>query len=214
MLRFDLDFAGFRDILLDIKNRQIPYATSRALNDVARDVQTGERQGIAERFILRRPEWIQQGVKIPRFSDKRDKPIQVSIEMDEGAGRGNIMSKFEPGGPKTAQHGGDVAVPIGARPNPSDLIPPELRPKALQLAAVGNSVRGLQRTYLVQMANGRRAIFQRVGRGQSRLLYWLTPSVTLPAILHFYDNARAIIPKSWPERFRQRFAEAMSTARD
>jgi len=213
MLQFHLDLKAFEDILTDAKDRQIPFATSRALNDVALGVQSSEREGIGRRFILRRPDWILKGVKIPRFSNKNDKPISVSVEMDQGAGRGNIMSKFEGGGTKTSTAGHDVAVPIAARPAITDIVPAELRPKALELQQVGNSVRGKNRTFLVTLKSGKRGIFQRVGPGNIRLLYWLTPSVQLPAILEFYANAKARIPALWVEAFRKRFAEAKATAK-
>lgn len=213
MLRFDVDYQAFADILLDLKDNQVPFATSRAVNDVVIGVQAGEQAGIAQRFTLRRPTWILQGVKIPKFSNKRDTPIQASVEMDQGAGRGNIMSKFEEGGSKTSTAGHSVAVPFGARPNRSDIVPAELRPKALQLEQVGGAIRGKQRTFLVALASGKRGIFQRIGRGQIRLLYWLTPSVTLPAALEFYRNARETIPGLWVEAFRKRFEEAHRDAR-
>lgn len=213
MFKISLDFDKFRSILTDVADRQVPYAASRALNDVALSIQESERETVKSNFILRRPEWILQGVKIPKFSNKNDNPMSVSVIIDEGAGRGDIMSKFEAGGTKTPR-GSNLAIPIMARQSRQQIIPKDLRPRALNLHPVGRSTRGDKRTFMLPVKGGRFGIFQRTGPGQIRLLYLLKPSAPLPASLHFYDHAsRPLIEELWELNFAERFAEAQRTAR-
>ena len=213
MIKIKVDFDKFRSIITDVSDRQIPYAASRALNDVALALQESERESIKRNFILRRPEWTLQGVKIPKFTKKTDSPMSISVVMDEAAGRGDIMSKFESGGTKTPR-GHHLAVPILARPSRMQIIPKDLRPRALALHAVGKSIRGNQGTFMLPLkGSGRFGIFQRRGK-DIRLLYVLRGSAPLPSNLHFYDNAsKPLIEELWELNFAERFAEAQRTAR-
>lgn len=213
MIHVAVDLAAFNQFFTDLSEKQVPYAASRALNDVALGIQNAEQASIAQHFLLRRPEWTLQGVKIPKFSNKNDTPLSVSVVMDTAAGRGDIMTKFEVGGTKTPR-GANLAIPIMARPSRGQIIPKGMRPRALGLHAVGRSIRGNQRTFILPLKNGQTGIFQRMSGGTIRLLYFLKPTAPLPASLHFYDTAsRPLIDELWEHNFNERFAEAMRTAR-
>lgn len=211
MIQIHVDVAALTRSVEDIYVRQIPYAASRALNDTALDAQRRERGGLERRFIIRRP-WVLQQIKIPEFSNKSQGEIlRARIEVGSNA---DFLDKFEPGGTKTSRGGRNVAVPIAARPVRSAVVPEALRPKALGLHRQGARTIGAQRTFLLTLRSGRQGIFQRTGPGRDgvRLLYWLTPSVPIPASLRFVATVEQVVQEMFAVNFRLRFDEAKRTA--
>ena len=214
MIKILFDIPALKGILSDTANEQIPYAASRALNDTALAGQEDQRQGMRARFRVKRPDFLDRSVKIPRFSTKRDAPLQITVMIDPNPNsRGPLWDKFEPGGTKTATRGQSVAVPMAiAR---GGIVPDGMRPKQLKLHASGRRVIGDQRTFLLEYS-GRRGIFQRTGpkQGDVRLLYWLTPSVPIPASLQFGQTLTPdMLRELFALNFEVRFAEAMRTAK-
>lgn len=81
---------------------------------------------------VRRP-WVTQGITIPRFSDKHDQPLKVTIALDVTRA---FLAKFEGGGAKTETAAGPIAIPSTVlRPSVTSLPPLSLYPKNLGLAA-------------------------------------------------------------------------------
>lgn len=214
VIQVHFDIPALHGILSDVAQEQIPYATSRALNDTALAGQEDQRQGMRGRFRIKRPDFLDRSVKVPRFTTKRDSELKISIIIDPNPNnRGPLWDKFEPGGTKTPTHGQSIAVPMAiAR---GGIVPDGMRPKQLNLHTSGRRVIGDQRTFLLEY-NGKRGIFQRTGRkqGDIRLLYWLTPSVPIPPSLEF---GKTLTPEMLQElfalNFEARFAEAMRTAK-
>lgn len=215
MIQIHFDIPRFQGILSDVAENQIPYAASRALNDTALGGQDDQRQGMRARFRIKRPDFLDRSVKIPHFSNKRDDPLKVSVVMDYGPdGRGQVWDKFEPGGTKTPTSGKSIAVPITVVAR-GQIVPDGMRPRQLNLHSSGNRVIGDKRTFLLEY-NGRRGIFQRTGKGRDgvRLLYWLTPSVPIPASLEFGQTLSAnVLSELFALNFEARFKEAMATAK-
>src|SRR5690349_13251347 len=107
-IRFQV--AGTQSWLTSLFRDQLPFANSLALNRTGLAVQKAERAGISERFIIRRP-WVTQGITIPRFSDKHDQPLKITIALDVTRA---FLAKFEPGGAKTETAAGPIAIPSTA----------------------------------------------------------------------------------------------------
>lgn len=214
VIQIHFDLPALHGILSDVAEEQIPYATSRALNDTALGGQEDQRQGMRARFRIKRPDFLDRSVKIPRFTTKRDPELKISLIIDPNPNnRGPLWDKFEPGGTKTPTHGQSIAVPMAI--TRGGIVPDGMRPKQLNLHASGRRVIGDQRTFLLEY-NGRRGIFQRTGpkQGGVRLLYWLTPSVPIPPSLEFNKTLTPdILRELFAINFEARFAEAMRTAK-
>lgn len=218
VIQVTLDLSAFEKSMDRLIQDQLPFGTFKAINALALEVQTGVRQHVHSEFIVRRSDYIDRSIKIPKFARKTDSPMSVTVQVDPAH---DVLSKFEDGGQKTPRAGGtSIAVPFAARPTATSIIAKNLRPKALQLITVrtrSGKTRtiGQKHTFLITMANGKRGIFQRTGDGPRdiRLLYWLTPSVHIPHSLHFVDTSLKLINERWAPLFNEWMAEAIRTAR-
>jgi hypothetical protein len=210
MIQIHVDTRAFERGMTELVKEQLPFAASRALNITTKEAQSGIQSRMRSNFTIRR-DWVTQQIKIKHFSDKHDDPMYTTIEVDPKA---DFLDKFEEGGVKTPRSSANLAVPIGARPNKSAIVPPQLRIKNLHLHAVGKAIRGDQRTFLMR-AGGRQGIFQRTGPGKRDyiLLYWLTPSVPIPRSLHFVETVMRIVEDRWARNLEQFLTEALATAK-
>lgn len=212
MIQIRCDIEAYKAIYTNVEKEQLPFAASLALNNTTKGAQAFVQQGIRENFVIRRDWVLTEGVKISHFSNKRDDPMYTRIQVGDKA---DFMEKFQPGGTKTSRAGKNVAVPILARPGKTGLVPLNLRPKNLHLRSVGRAIRGDQHTFLMTTAGGKQGIFQRTGSGKRDyiLLYWLTPSVPIPANLHFEERVIQAVEKLWVQEFERAFQQAMDTAK-
>jgi len=214
---------------------QIPFAASLALNRTAKDVQQAEQGELAANFILRQPAFILQSVRIPKFSNKNDSPMEVVIEIGE---KGAFLRKFQAPGVKQAL---DPAMPIAIpstniRPNISDLVPLGLYPKNLRLVPrrgvtgiIGPKrhitsrgvvqLKGKQRTFVLDPAEHRGVkvwgVYQRYGPGPQdvRLLWTLKSRIPIPKRLDFVPVGERVVRERWPIRWAEAFAQAIRSAR-
>lgn len=123
--------------------KQAPFAMMRALNKTNTQGQTAVRAGVASRFIVRNPTFINRLVKIaPEDRATKSQLIaRTRIEGPEGSeGRGSILARHEIDAVLTKN--GNPAIPTEAyfytptddlRLNPQQVIPRKLYPKALRL---------------------------------------------------------------------------------
>lgn len=220
-----------------LAERQLPFATMKALNETAELFQQSERKVMGQEFTIRRP-WVQQQVKIERQDFARKDKLSVRISISDKA---SFLDKFEDGGMRTPHGGKSLVIPQAIRQNKTALIPASKRPKSFQFhevggkalashakrfrnkklrnAALGGSVRvfeGKQRTILIQSPNGAGVILQRQGRGQKaglKVLYLLRPKTKVPADLHFHETAQKAFVAFWPNAFTKWWNEAIRTAR-
>lgn len=233
MIRIEIDDkAALRTIGSVV--RQISFAASQALNDVAFEFRDTERRGLAERMTIRR-EFVLQGIQVPREGRATRDHLVAEVEVEH---KRDFLAKLEEGGVKTPRGGGSLAIPKAARPTPQSLIPNSLRPLQLQIAkgtAQGIAFRrkgskafqklgpfslrgirrknqGLLRSFLIEDVG----IFQRIGPGGGssvRLLYSFTPRAQIPPDLRFYETALDVAHRSFSNHFQRRFLEALRTAR-
>jgi hypothetical protein len=194
--------------------KQLPFAMSKALNETATDFQTAERNVIASRFTLRRPDFIKRTIKIERGNFATKANLRAIVNVDE---KRDLLSKFEKGGDKQPREGRSIAIPVEARRNKSDIVTKGNRPKAYQLQQVSaNVAKGLKRTFLIRSADGKGALFQRVGRGKNstiRNLFSFKSRVPIPKRLSFHDTARKTALTQWPKNMLKAFENAMRTAK-
>jgi hypothetical protein len=107
---------------------------------------------MAERFTLRRPDFIKGSVRV-ELGTKSDPQASVSIPPRPPSGIQETMGLHEHGGIERAEDGGRLAQPIAARPTPSAVTPPSKWPGRLK------------RAFAVTTDEGETFILQRVGRG-------------------------------------------------
>jgi hypothetical protein len=213
--------------------RQLPFATARALNETAVAFQQDERDVMRREFTIRRP-WVEQGIKINRQDFATKAKPEVTIRVDQ---QRDFLNKFEQGGMRMPRAGKKaLSIPIGAKPNPRAIVKDQLRPKALdfkQISTQGGTriFKGANRTFLIQRPDGRGVILQRKGRkvavskrqhgplmkGQRRdyalvVLYVLRPRTPVPADLHFQETARKSFGLHWNQSFTKWWNEAVRTA--
>lgn len=124
--------------------KQIPYATSVAINRTAEEVLAEARRQIQGRFIVRAPSFLLPPTQLPAKwkATKSRLSARVALGDDDGgragigARRRAILDKFEFGGPKEADDPDfPIAIPTRAiRPSPTTLVARALYPKNLRLA--------------------------------------------------------------------------------
>lgn len=102
MLKLDVtaDVAKATEYLSDVAAKRIPDAAAKALTRTAFDARDAVRDGLPERFNLRRP-WISRGIGVT--------PAKPRTLMAEVWSRDRFMALQETGGTKT----GKLAIPVG-----------------------------------------------------------------------------------------------------
>ena len=210
-VNISVDVGPLVQYLTDLQSEQIPFAVSRAINDLALEVQTSIQEGMKQRFIIRR-DWVLRGVKISHFSSKKESPIHATVEISPDR---YFLPRFEDGGTKTPRSGPNLAVPTDSvRGSRQNIIPGSMRPKAFGFQTSttkrgATQIKGNQRTFIIPDLG----IFQRTGPKTLRLLYRFFKSVPIPMSLHFHDSATKVINARFVDIFRKRLAEALATAK-
>jgi len=100
MLKLDVtaDVAKATEHLSDVAAKRIPNAAAKALTRTAFDARDAVRDGLPERFNLRRP-WVSRGIGVT--------PAKPSTRMADVWSRDRFMALQESGGTKT----GKLAIP-------------------------------------------------------------------------------------------------------
>ena len=102
MLKLDVtaDVAKATEHLSDLAQQHVPNAASKALTRTAFDARDAVRDGLPDRFNLRRP-WISRGIGVT--------PAKPRTLMAEVWSRDRFMALQETGGTKS----GKLAIPVG-----------------------------------------------------------------------------------------------------
>jgi len=217
MFGITVDLASFRRDLNNVAMKQIPFATSRAINKTALDVQVAMRTHMHSVFTVRRPGYIDKAVKIKPFATKNS-PTAV-IAIDPPGERDDILEKFEQGGEKRPVSGQRLAVPVDARRSKRGIVTAADRIKAMNFkphGRSGNVFVGDRNTIMIKKPGGRGVILRRVGRGKNaraRVLYVLQPRVRIKALLRFEQTTVRVVSKNFAGNFAAAWQEAIATAR-
>jgi len=210
-LRIQVDSIPVQRQLSALEQTQLPFASSLALNNLAKKAQDNIRAHFRQVFTLRRPEFIEkQGVKIFRFATKRDPVVEFGVGP-----LADFLTKFEPGGarPKRSQH---IAIPVDVRRNKRDIITRGNRPRPL-IQRLGKK-KGAGGVFRVtdERQGLTRGIYQRTGRkgrGGIKLLFALENTAQIPASLQFERIAKETAEREWPAIFEAALGEALRRAR-
>lgn len=213
--------------------RQIPYATSVAINRTLDDAQKAIRVHLREAFHLRRPDFIDRTVYIGRDDRARKDNLVGTVRIDP---RRDVLAKFEDDTIKRPRSAKNLAVPV-FRETDKDMVVGRSNPlnfKRLMAAIDKGGARGfgagtmgeikrrrqkgmhgpMQRelVFLVKVPKGR-FLVQRIGAKQTRVLYSFTPSVPITPELNFkriaFETAQAV----WNARAAEAIDLAIQTAR-
>ena len=181
--------------------RQIPFATSLALNDAAFAV----RKEIVERtypqsFTVRNKRFAGAMFRVGKAS-KRNLTATVSDVL----GRDYMTMQAE-GGIKRPR-GRNIAIPSRQiKRTATGKVPMAKQPRNV-LGGKG---------YRTTLRSGQPVIAENVGRGaakRQRVLYLLEPTARIPKRFPFYERGRKVAQTSFARAFNKRFAQARRTAR-
>jgi hypothetical protein len=225
--------------LSDLQKRQVPYALSRSLNDVAKISRLVLIRLMPSRFKLRTGVgWLSYGG--PRNtgwfevinSTKTNLVAIVQATYD-------FLYLQEFSGTKTSRTGGRLAIPLGKLR--TKRIPPQLRPKYV----LGQDLQGILRSAslagtrsrkkqiaqfgkgFILKSNGKQFIARRVAtasqaaglavsrpkQGTLDLMYVLTRTANIHERLGMTQTIHRVVEQQFATIFAQRLREAMATAR-
>ena len=227
MINIHVDLDQFTKDMDDLQQRQLPFATSKALNALAIDVQTRERGRLREVFNIRRPAFADRSIKIIHFATKADLYAEIAIKSPGNASvGGNVFNKFEADTVKTPFGNHGIAVPIKDHQIRRGIIPNSQKPGAFNLHREGNRVVGDKGTYVIKLSGGRELLLQRKDLGKraakkagratktdSTLLFIFVPRVKINPVLKFAPSAAEVVGRMWAQRFGEAFAQAMRSAK-
>jgi hypothetical protein len=182
----------------DLVNKQLPFATARALTLTAQDAQTAIRAAMPSKFTIRNT-WSQRGI-IVKPADKNVIPARSAVMVGD---MWNYLFMQESGGEKTPTSSQHIAVPEDIRSSPSQILRSQLRPKAL-LAR--------KDVFIKDLGGGNQAIYQRLPGGRLKLLYILTPETHIKPRLGLAETALKIGNERWAINFAASLQAALLSA--
>lgn len=212
-----------------IRQDQIPYATSRAINDCADRAVDDLVNWVKTIFTFRgQSGWVKRKWFRSKWSNKATLVAYVMGMLD-------YLLLHEVGGMKTPRRAAHLAVPLGTLR--FKRIPPNLRPKyvlggdlqgLLKSASLGPRSRKKQMSQwnkgMIIDLHGKQFIAMRTSQNIGipatakrlqglKLLYYLTPAVKIIPRLRMRQIVETAVRREFNQAFRVRFAEAMRTAR-
>lgn len=213
-IRIDLkaDLTGAERMIVNRFERQVPFATSQALNDAALDGQAAQRAYQRTFFDVKRAQFVDRSVKHKPRSTKKRLWTKVLIDPPGGRSRADITAKFETDRSKRPISGSSIAIPTEHVPRTAKgIVRKPWRPSNLKRKRV--TVRKGRRAKIGQTFVMEGAIWQRQPDGGVLPLYWLRPSVPITPDLRFRENVARAASASYPSHFVRRFNAAVRTAR-
>ncbi len=205
-LQATVNIKGATRFLRSLKD-QVPFATSLAINDVAKQGQAKQQDRMTtpgDVFAdIRRPAFIKRSVKLKPFANKRSLKAVVAIDPPGGK-KNDVFSKHEKGGRHTAPGGGRLAIPTATvRPSRSEIVPRRKRPTALRQ-------RG--KSFIIKTRSGKEFIALFTGKRSNKslqFLYLLEQEVPLAPSLEFEKTIQKVVHDKYQEAFSKAFTKAL-----
>ena len=210
LFEFTVDNHDVLRALNVLKDTQVKYSIVNALNDTAKVFQEEERKRVKAKMTLRsKGPFILRQAAIITFASVKDERYEVRVRV--GDKKGLLLADMEQGGQRLPRSGKSaIAVPVvgGARPSKRADVPAQLMIRNLpnpkgkrRKGAVGNV-----ETYRVKGVG----IFQRRGRGVSKLLYAFSHSVKVPKLLGFMDTANRVVGFTFQAFYTREIARSIA----
>lgn len=191
-IRLDSNIREFTKWLTEVQKEQVPYATSRALNDVAVDAQSSVVKSITGIFQNRKKWWLKQqptGIKV-KFSNKRDLVSRVHTSA-------YFAQIQQDGGTKKPKSAKNLAIPTAA-------VPKKYRTShgAREMMADKKNVFSTPK-----------GVFRRTGKKKLTLLWSLAPAAKIIGVFKFADIITKVVNRRFEQHFRKRLEQALNTAK-
>lgn len=178
--------------LTEFQRKQIPYATSRALNDIAVAAQEQIQEEIPTKFNVRKKWWLKQqptGIKV-KFSRKDDLHSAVYTNA-------HFAQLQEEGGTKTPHRSHHLAIPTGSVPK-----------KYFTSKGAREMVSANSRVFLTK-----KGIFRRKGKKNVELLWSFATSARVTPRFGFAATATKVVKSKFGQFFAKRLQQSLRTAR-
>lgn len=231
MIEIVVDTDKATRFLTDVEKRQIPFATSLAINRTADEALAQAKRHAFSVFTFRDKRFPQFMFKHIERSNKNKLLARVGITGPKAS----ILTRHEKGGLFTAS---DPFKPFyiptaELRPTKGTAIPRNMYPKALRLMergapsgtlpAMGKMSRtgkpmfkGKRRTFTIPSPSGRPiGVFQRYGSGRRhiRMLWRYVDRLNVPPRLKFEETAAKVVNERFELNFDGFLQKALQTAR-
>lgn len=219
-------------------SKQAPFAISLGINRLTELAMVAAGKGIKARMIVRVPGFVLPPQQLPnKWRATKDKLFATAdIAYDDGprsigARRRAILSKFEDGGEKkSANPNYPIAIPTNAlRSSPAELVQRKMYPRNLVggFTPLGVFV-GLGRTartkgkrqkqvgrYFVLGQQGDKGygLYERMGRGNIRMLWAFRTRIPIPAILHYQEEIGRSVDANYAKELTAAMDHAIATAK-
>ena len=228
-LEIGVESAG-AERLLAAATGQLPFATSLAINNTAKDFQRVQIAGMFQRFTIRRPTYARRAVKIKPFATKHKLEARVSI--DPPGGKPQVFGRHEEPGVEHPE-GRHFTIPVEVRRTGAGIVSKRDRPRNFGFVKIGSGPKaevwkGRRRTFMIRYHGGGGVIYQRTGprggggsrsvgsQGRDRnlkVLFRLVEFARLEDRLQFVDTGQETVRKKFDANFAAAYERALRTAR-
>ena len=194
-IRVDSNIKEFTKWLNTVQREQVPFATSRAINDVAVDGQSSIVKHITGTFKNIKRWWLKQqptGVKV-RFSNKRDLHARVFTDV-------YFSQRQQDGGVKAPKQSKNLAIPLPAVPR-----------KYRTSSGARDMLRADNKTFSVKG----KGIFKRKGKKRYPItpLFTYAPSSRTKPALKFDLIIEKVVRRRFAQHFKKRLDAALASAK-
>lgn len=211
-------------VLGDVAGEQIPYATAKALTDVAFAVQRAEKSELARTFHLRN-RFSQAGIQVNK-AEKADWPAtyaEVGIEER----RSYLIDHITGGKRQGGTHGRAILedeglrtkggrVPAGKRPGPLIAKAKRAQRQAHLAQAFGGKTRDKRLPFVFFSAKwGNEVLAQRTGEGRYplRIIYAFKRGVTIKREFHMPEVGQRFVDAHYAQAFNRALRKAIASAK-
>jgi hypothetical protein len=210
-----VDFKPVERLLLGMQ-RQIPFATARALTKTANDVQAAEQREMQLVFSQPTSFTVRQGVGITPATKasrqsvvflKRKQAIYLQAQIEGGTRR---RRPFEAQFAKEQQ--GNIATAVPGR---GAVLNAQGNLSKATIAKLGREARTKKRggVFYATLRDGVSAIFKRKGRNITPVLVFTSERATYRRRFDFFGVARKTVAANWQRNFDSALRSAIATAR-
>jgi hypothetical protein len=211
MITLNVKVSGMKEIeaALQGMSRQIPYAASNAINELAAEVQKEGKAHIRSRLTVRGT-WLDKSPIALKRTFANKKKLSASISTTA-----KFLPRQEEGGTKLPYRHW-LAIPTS---NVQRTASGQVRKK--------DKPANLTRKFVITTRHGQDVLFQRTGTeykgtragrrrektGGIQAMYMLEPKARIKKATDFYRVAQSIVDKKWKAAFTKAINHAMNTAR-
>lgn len=224
MIDLHVEISGVDDLLGGLSGikKQIPYATSLAINNTLNDIQSAVRSHVHQAFIVRRAQFIDRSIYIGPQDRARKDRLTGTVRINPAR---DVLAKFEDDTQKVPTRARSLAVPVFRQGAPGIIIsrsdPLNVKKLMAAMARRGGRMRrgkytpaqlGKQSIFLVRGRDGRSFIVERTASA-TRVLYAFVPSVPIEPDLNFAEIGMATALDRWDTNASAAIEHALATAR-